>query len=35
MAIKKILILRRLAKRGLEGRTTLFQPYDILMSPKG
>jgi hypothetical protein len=24
--IKKSLILRRLAKRGLEGRTTFFQP---------
>ena len=30
MALRKILILRRLAKRDLEGRATFFQPYGIL-----
>src|SRR5947209_902328 len=33
MTLRKCLILRCLAKRGLEGRTTFFQPYGILAQP--
>jgi hypothetical protein len=34
MALRKWLILRRLAKRGLEGRTTFLQRYGILAGPQ-
>ena len=34
MALRKCLILRRLAKRGLEGRATFFQPFRISDSLK-
>src|SRR5207302_1292594 len=33
MTLRKCLILRCLAKRGLEGRTTFFQPCGILAQP--
>jgi hypothetical protein len=36
MALRKILILRCLAERGLEGRTVLIQPIvDFLTASKG
>jgi hypothetical protein len=34
MALRKCLILRCLAKRGLEGRTTFFQLSDVLAQPR-
>src|SRR5438874_12588502 len=34
MTLRKCLILRCLAKRGLEGRTTFFQPCGILAQPR-